>query len=54
MAEVGDGVGDIWVERGVKGREFRGGFVLVDGVPEARSSLNAVQSEGVRGWEDGG
>jgi hypothetical protein len=54
VAEIGDGVGDIRVGSGVKGREFRGGFVLVNGVPEARSSLNAVQGEGVRGWEDGG
>ena len=54
VAEIGDGVGDIRLRGGVKGRKFRGRFVLVNGVPEARSGLDAVQGEGVRGWESGG
>ena len=54
VSEIGDGVRDFRVSGGVKGRKFRGGFVLVNGVPETRSGLDAVQGEGVRGGEDWG
>jgi len=54
VAEIGDGVGDIRLGGGVKGRKFGGRFVLVDCIPESRGGLDAVQGEGVRGREDGG
>jgi hypothetical protein len=53
-SKIGDSVRDLRVRGGVKGRKFRGWFVLVDGVSETRSGLDAVQGEGVRGRENWG
>ena len=41
------------MDGGVEVGSFRGGFVLVDGVPKARSRLYAVECEGVSLGDDG-